>query len=145
MGILLRLAGAKENGDRMEEVNQVAKYCVQNEQILVNVDLNVFKTRSYDRSKVLITNNSFYIHHSFLQFSSTLGAHVNSPLNAKNIDPELWTEQDFKFIRMSEVEFEQTDERFCYFTIDFKWKRLRCLTIYGDPLQIHTTDVVVVL
>ena len=114
------------------------------------MESNIFKASRHVRSKILITNNPTFINQSFLQFSNSLGSHGTSHLNIKNnsigvAQEHLWRDKDFQFIRMSEVEFEQKDDRFCYYTIDFRWKRLRCVAIYGSPIQAQTTDALVVM
>ena len=68
----------------------------------------------------MISNNKEIFKKSFIEFSAG---------------------KETKYMRMSEVEFEDEDEDMCYYSINFKWKKLRCLIIYSkEPICEYVTD-----
>lgn len=79
----------------------------------------------------MISNIPHILKQSFLELSNSANSNNN---NNNNRNAQVW------YLRMSQVDFEETNEKICSYRITNKYKQIKCLILYGHPPQHLITD-----
>lgn len=75
----------------------------------------------------MISNREEILKRSFVEFS-------NSGLLSGGQDG---SSGQVGYLRMSQVDFEEVNQKLCTYRVSFKCKQLRCLILYGHPPQYY--------
>lgn len=93
---------------------------------MLKCDPIIFKSTTTDKYRVAITNSPEILKRAFIEFSMSAQTGPNCHLG---------------YIRMSEVDFEETTENICFYRLNSRVRQVRCLILYGDEPKYHITHV----